>query len=179
MAPPQAPAANGSSQGDIANGGGGAGGTAAPASVESNGGAPGDHGGSSNIVDGVAAPASPVAANGNGNIKKQRAERRMKKEKKKAAAISPKDKYWTPIDDEEAAVAVEDGGEDGRRPLLFRTYRVKGILLHPYRCVYLAWLLAALVQLPVINSIECTLLCFHFSQARVCNFGACQRSFFF
>jgi len=68
-----------------------------------------------------------VAANGNGKLHGTR---------KRRPAVNPKDRYWTPIDEKEAAAAVEDGGEDGRRPLLFRTYRVKGILLHPYRCVY-------------------------------------------
>uniref|UniRef100_A0A0A9DEZ5 CSLF3-cellulose synthase-like family F n=1 Tax=Arundo donax TaxID=35708 RepID=A0A0A9DEZ5_ARUDO len=81
-----------------------------------------------------AAPA-PVAANGNG--KHHRGTRKK--------AISPRDKYWTPIDEKEAAAAVEDGGEEGRRPLLFRTYRVKGILLHPYRLLTLLRLIAIIL----------------------------------
>ena len=51
--------------------------------------------------------------------------------------ISPKDKYWVAADEGEMAAATQDGGEDGRRPLLYRTFKVKGILLHPYRCVRL------------------------------------------
>jgi 1,4-beta-D-xylan synthase len=63
--------------------------------------------------------AAPVLqANGGGKIKKK---------------ISPKDKYWVAADDGEVAAAAADGGEDGRRPLLYRNFRVKGILLHPYR----------------------------------------------
>lgn len=124
MAPPQAPANGGAGNGSVVV----AGGTAASVlEVESNG-AGGDHNGVSDNGGGGAAPS--VAANGNG---KQGAERRRRSKKKKPA-VSPKDRYWTPIDGKEAAAALEDGGEDGRRPLLFRTYRVKGILLHPYRC---------------------------------------------
>lgn len=118
MAPPQAPA-----NGAVVHGGSNGGvvvarGTAPPSSENGAGG----------VVGGTTVPSS-VAANGNG---KQLGTRKRKK--KKPAVVSPMDKYWTPIDDKEAAEAVEDGGEDGRRPLLFRTYRVKGILLHPYRC---------------------------------------------
>lgn len=96
----------------------------------------GHHGGSTDVV-GVAGGATTttvptsVAANGNGKQHGTRKQRR----RPAAAVVSPMDKYWTPVDDKEAAEAVEDGGEDGRRPLLFRTYKVKGILLHPYRCV--------------------------------------------
>jgi len=122
MAAPQAPANSGVVV---------AGGTAVP----SENGAGDHHGGSVDNSNGVVggrttvpSSSSSVAANGNG---KQHGTRERKK---KPAVVSPMDKYWTPIDDKEAAEAVEDGGEDGRRPLLFRTYRVKGILLHPYRC---------------------------------------------
>jgi mixed-linked glucan synthase len=115
-----------------ANGGAGNGGTAAGGAAPASANGAGHHGGSNSENNGVVAggttTAPPsVAANGNG---KQRATR------KRRLAVNPKDKYWTPIDEKEAAAAVEDSGEDGRRPLLFRTYRVKGILLHPYRCVY-------------------------------------------
>nr|BAJ91893.1 predicted protein [Hordeum vulgare subsp. vulgare] len=53
---------------------------------------------------------------------------------KAAGKVSPKDKYWVAVDEGEMAAAIADGGEDGRRPLLYRTFKVKGILLHPYRC---------------------------------------------
>jgi hypothetical protein len=95
----------------------------------------GHHGGSTD-VGGVAGGATTttvptsVAANGNGKQHGTRKQRRPA-----AVVVSPMDKYWTPVDDKEAAEAIDDGGEDGRRPLLFRTYKVKGILLHPYRCV--------------------------------------------
>ena len=114
------------------NGGPGNGGVAADGAAPSSGNdGAGHHGGSSENNGSVAgstteAPPS-VAANGNGKRHGAR---------KRRPAVNPKDRYWTPIDEKEAAAAVEDGGEDGRRPLLFRTYRVKGILLHPYRCVY-------------------------------------------
>ncbi|CAD6217698.1 unnamed protein product [Miscanthus lutarioriparius] len=131
MAPPQAPADGGVVV---------AGGTAVP----SENGAGDHHGGSVDNSNGVVGgrttvPSSSVAANGNG---KQHGTRERKK---KPAVVSPMDKYWTPIDDKEAAEAVEDGGEDGRRPLLFRTYRVKGILLHPYRLLTLLRLIAIIL----------------------------------
>jgi 1,4-beta-D-xylan synthase len=122
MAPPQAPAngaVHGGSNGGVIVAGGGM----APSSENGADGA--HHGGSiDGVVGGTTVPSS-VAANGNG---KQHGHGTRKRKKK--PAVSPMDKYWTPIDDMEAAEAVEDG----RRPLLFRTYRVKGILLHPYRC---------------------------------------------
>lgn len=69
---------------------------------------------------GVADRAAPVLqANGGSKVAKK---------------ISPKDKYWVAADEGEMAAAIADGGEDGRRPLLYRTFKVKGILLHPYRC---------------------------------------------
>ncbi|TVU38487.1 hypothetical protein EJB05_11859, partial [Eragrostis curvula] len=74
--------------------------------------------------NGVVVAAGPVA---NGNGRHHRGKRKP--------AIDPKDKYWTPVDEKESAAAVEDGGEDGRRPLLFRTFKVKAILLLPYRVV--------------------------------------------
>lgn len=52
------------------------------------------------------------------------------------AKVSPMDRYWVPTDEKEMAAAVADGGEDGRRPLLFRTFTVSGILLQPYRCEF-------------------------------------------
>jgi 1,4-beta-D-xylan synthase len=54
-----------------------------------------------------------------------------------------KRKYWVPADEEDTVADMEEGGgggrggEDGRRPLLYRTFKVKGILLHPYRYVVL------------------------------------------
>mgnify|MGYP003702090411 CR=1 FL=1 len=47
-----------------------------------------------------------------------------------------KGKHWAAADKGERRAAKECGGEDGRRPLLFRSYRVKGSLLHPYRYVH-------------------------------------------
>lgn len=84
----------------------------------------GVHGGSSNNGTAVA-DGRPAAVNGNGKHHNGRTRTKP--------AVNPKDKYWTPIDEKEAAAAVEDGGEDGRRPLLFRTFKVKAILLLPYR----------------------------------------------
>ena len=54
----------------------------------------------------------------------------------RAAGASSKDKNknWVPADEEEVLAAEERGGEDGR-PLLYRTFKVRGILLHPYRYV--------------------------------------------
>ena len=43
-----------------------------------------------------------------------------------------KGKHWGAADKDQRRAAKESGGEDGR-PLLFRTYKVKGTLLHPYR----------------------------------------------
>ncbi|EEC82244.1 hypothetical protein OsI_26423 [Oryza sativa Indica Group] len=58
------------------------------------------------------------------------------------AKVSPMDRYWVPTDEKEMAAAVADGGEDGRRPLLFRTFTVSGILLQPYRLLTLVRLVA-------------------------------------
>jgi hypothetical protein len=75
----------------------------------------GGHGGGDSNNGSVVADQEVV--NGNG---KQRHSTRGK------PAVNPKkDKYWKPIDKKEAAAAVEDGGEDGHRPLLFRTFKVK------------------------------------------------------
>lgn len=49
-----------------------------------------------------------------------------------AKQAGAKGKYWVAADKAERRAAKESGGEDGR-PLLFRTYKVKGALLHPYR----------------------------------------------
>jgi mixed-linked glucan synthase len=43
-----------------------------------------------------------------------------------------KGKHWRAADKAERLVAKESGGEDARA-LLFRSYKVKGSLLHPYR----------------------------------------------
>ncbi|CAN6168387.1 unnamed protein product [Urochloa humidicola] len=56
------------------------------------------------------------------------------------AGSKEKNKYWVPADEEEILAAEERGGEDGR-PLLYRTFKVKGILLHPYRLINLARLI--------------------------------------
>ncbi|BAF21862.2 probable mixed-linked glucan synthase 3 [Oryza sativa Japonica Group] len=56
-----------------------------------------------------------------------------------------KGKHWAAADKGERRAAKECGGEDGRRPLLFRSYRVKGSLLHPYRALIFARLIAVLL----------------------------------
>ncbi|CAL5062254.1 unnamed protein product [Urochloa decumbens] len=56
------------------------------------------------------------------------------------AGSKDKKKYWVPADEEEILAAEGRGGEDGR-PLLYRTFKVKGILLHPYRLINLARLI--------------------------------------
>jgi mixed-linked glucan synthase len=50
----------------------------------------------------------------------------------KKAGHGAKGKHWAAADKAERRVAKESGGEDGRA-LLFRSYKVKGSLLHPYR----------------------------------------------
>ncbi|KAL6657844.1 hypothetical protein ACP70R_005624 [Stipagrostis hirtigluma subsp. patula] len=51
-------------------------------------------------------------------------------------------KYWVPADDEQVLAAMEPGGvEDGRPPPLYRTFKVTGVLLHPYRLLNLARLI--------------------------------------
>ncbi|CAM0908138.1 unnamed protein product [Alopecurus aequalis] len=52
-------------------------------------------------------------------------------------------KYWEAADKEARRAAKECGGEDGRT-LLFRTYKVKGTLLHPYRALIFIRLIAVL-----------------------------------
>ncbi|KAL5199101.1 hypothetical protein ABZP36_002613 [Zizania latifolia] len=71
--------------------------------------------------NGVTYPAPAPTTNGGGKGARER--------------VSPMDKYWVPADEGDMAAAAADGGEDGRRPLLYRTFGVKGVLLHPYRCV--------------------------------------------
>uniref|UniRef100_A0ACD6AB30 Uncharacterized protein n=1 Tax=Avena sativa TaxID=4498 RepID=A0ACD6AB30_AVESA len=64
-----------------------------------------------------------------------------------ASAKKPlKGKNWEAADKEAWHAAEESGGEDGR-PLLFRTYKVKGTLLHPYRALMLIRLIAVLLFL--------------------------------
>jgi hypothetical protein len=41
-------------------------------------------------------------------------------------------KYWVEAGEAERRAVTECGGEDGRR-LLFRTYKLRGAILHPYR----------------------------------------------
>ncbi|KAL6856094.1 hypothetical protein ACP4OV_018896 [Aristida adscensionis] len=109
----------------------------APPDAAANGVA-GHHGGSNGVVDGVL-PAAAAVENGNGKHRAAAARRR------RPAKVSKKDKYWTPVDEKEAAAAVEDGGEDGRRPLLFRTFKVKAILLLPYRLLTFIRLVAIIL----------------------------------
>jgi hypothetical protein len=56
--------------------------------------------------------------------------------------VGAKGKYWEAADKEAWRRAKESGGEDGR-PLLFRTYKVKGALLHTYRYM-MRWVLVLL-----------------------------------
>uniref|UniRef100_A0A0D9X064 Glycosyltransferase 2-like domain-containing protein n=1 Tax=Leersia perrieri TaxID=77586 RepID=A0A0D9X064_9ORYZ len=63
---------------------------------------------------------------------------------RKAAAGVAKGKYWAAADKAERRAAKENGGEDGR-PLLYRSYKVKGALLHPYRALIIAHLIAVLL----------------------------------
>lgn len=50
----------------------------------------------------------------------------------KKASHGAKGKHWVASDKAERRAAKESGAEDGR-VLLFRKYKVKGALLHPYR----------------------------------------------
>ncbi|KAG8080166.1 hypothetical protein GUJ93_ZPchr0007g3333 [Zizania palustris] len=59
-------------------------------------------------------------------------------------AAGAKGKYWAAADKGERRAAKECGGEDGR-PLLFRSYKVKGALLHPYRALIFARLIGVLL----------------------------------
>ncbi|KAL5198753.1 hypothetical protein ABZP36_002265 [Zizania latifolia] len=61
-------------------------------------------------------------------------------------AAGAKGKYWVAADKGERRAAKECGGEDGR-PLLFRSYKVKGTLLHPYRALIFARLIGVLLFL--------------------------------
>ncbi|XP_040381876.1 probable mixed-linked glucan synthase 8 [Oryza brachyantha] len=85
------------------------------------------NGGGSN--GGVAGPTAAVNGGGNGG-------------RRRRARVSPMDRHWVPADEGEMAAAAADGGEDGRRPLLYRTFRVSGVLLHPYRLLTLVRLVA-------------------------------------
>ncbi|KAK1697740.1 hypothetical protein QYE76_014437 [Lolium multiflorum] len=58
--------------------------------------------------------------------------------------VGAKGKYWEAADKEARRAAKESGGEDGR-PLLFRTYKVKGALLHTYRALIFIRLIAVLL----------------------------------
>ena len=52
------------------------------------------------------------------------------------ASSKDKKKYWVPVDDDEEVAADEEhGGKGCRRPLLYRTFKVKGIVLQTYRYV--------------------------------------------
>ncbi|KAK3125327.1 hypothetical protein QOZ80_7BG0603390 [Eleusine coracana subsp. coracana] len=54
------------------------------------------------------------------------------------------DKYWVAADEAERRAARESGGEDGR-PLLFRTYKLRSAILHPYRALILVRLIAVVL----------------------------------
>ncbi|TVU38484.1 hypothetical protein EJB05_11856, partial [Eragrostis curvula] len=62
----------------------------------------------------------------------------------KKAGHGVKGKYWTAADKAERQAAKESGGEDGR-VLLFRKYKVKGSLLHPYRALICIRVVAVLL----------------------------------
>ncbi|PAN14387.1 hypothetical protein PAHAL_2G405500 [Panicum hallii] len=62
----------------------------------------------------------------------------------KRAGHGARGKYWVASDKAERRAAKESGGEDGR-PLLFRRYKVKGALLHPYRLLIIVRLIAVLL----------------------------------
>ncbi|VAH14763.1 unnamed protein product [Triticum turgidum subsp. durum] len=53
--------------------------------------------------------------------------------------VGPKDKYWVPADEREILASHRSGagGDDGRAPLLYRTFRVKGPLINLYRLLTL------------------------------------------
>ncbi|NP_001409116.1 probable mixed-linked glucan synthase 9 isoform 1 [Oryza sativa Japonica Group] len=58
-----------------------------------------------------------------------------------------KDKYWVPADEEEEICRGEDGGRPPAPPLLYRTFKVSGVLLHPYRLLTLVRLIAVVLFL--------------------------------
>uniref|UniRef100_A0A0E0I256 Uncharacterized protein n=1 Tax=Oryza nivara TaxID=4536 RepID=A0A0E0I256_ORYNI len=61
-----------------------------------------------------------------------------------------KDKYWVPADgeeDEEEICRGEDGGRPPAPPLLYLTFKVSGVLLHPYRLLTLVRLIAVVLFL--------------------------------
>ncbi|CAN6168390.1 unnamed protein product [Urochloa humidicola] len=74
--------------------------------------------------------ADPLLAVGNGAATKQES--------------GVEGKYWVPADEAERRAAYESGGEDGR-PLLFRKYKLKGAILHPYRALIFVRLIAVLL----------------------------------
>ncbi|CAL5062250.1 unnamed protein product [Urochloa decumbens] len=53
-------------------------------------------------------------------------------------------KYWVPAGEAERQAATECGGEDAR-PLLFRKYKLRGSILHPYRALIFVRLIAVLL----------------------------------
>ncbi|KAL6657839.1 hypothetical protein ACP70R_005619 [Stipagrostis hirtigluma subsp. patula] len=53
---------------------------------------------------------------------------------------------WVAADEAARRVVNESGGEDGR-PLLYRTYKLKGAILHPYRLLIFIRLIAVLLFL--------------------------------
>ncbi|KAL6856092.1 hypothetical protein ACP4OV_018894 [Aristida adscensionis] len=62
----------------------------------------------------------------------------------KKAGYGAKGRHWVASDKAERQAAKESGGEDGRA-LLFRNYKVKGALLHPYRALICIRLIAVLL----------------------------------
>nr|ABZ01581.1 cellulose synthase-like CslF9 [Hordeum vulgare] len=53
--------------------------------------------------------------------------------------VGAKDKYWVPADEREILASQSSGGgeQDGRAPLLYRTFRVKGFFINLYRLLTL------------------------------------------
>ncbi|XP_062188823.1 probable mixed-linked glucan synthase 3 [Phragmites australis] len=80
------------------------------------------------VSEGDGGLADPLLATGNGTTRKTGAEC----------------EYWVPADEAERRATNECGGEDGR-PLLFRTYKLKGAILHPYRALIFMRLVAVLL----------------------------------
>jgi hypothetical protein len=64
--------------------------------------------------------ADPLLADGNGATKTKE--------------CGAEGKYWVAADEAERRAVTECGIEDGR-PLLFRTYKLRSAILHPYRYV--------------------------------------------
>ncbi|KAF0905129.1 hypothetical protein E2562_000926 [Oryza meyeriana var. granulata] len=95
----------------------------------------------------MASPASVAGAsydNGNSSFIDPLLVSRTSIGAERKAAAGTKRKYWAAADKRERRATNECSGEDGR-PLLFRSYKVKDALLHPYRALIFARLIAVLL----------------------------------